>query len=95
MLPFMESEHDRSMRQYEQLLCEAKASDSSARSDFRRSIEDDLVDGGLAAIEKYVADLDERWKRACSLAQYDGLGMGYGIAQRAKDRLLAENNQAN
>jgi hypothetical protein len=88
MVQFAESEHDRSMREYEQRLGEAKASDSSKRASRHQSIEDSLVEDGLAVVEEYVKNLNKRWDRARCLAEYDGINMGYGIAERAKARIL-------
>jgi hypothetical protein len=79
------------MRSYETAVREANASDQNARANSRKSIEDSLVDGGMPAINDYVAILDKRKEKARSLAEYDGLGMGYDIADRARKRVMAIN----
>ena len=95
MSRFIESDHNRAMRQYEQKIAEANASNQSAQSERRKSIEDELVEEGLDSIKKYEKLLSERWEQATCLAQYDGINNGYSIARRARNRISATANSSN
>lgn len=89
MVEFIESDHNKSMRRHESALGAAKASNQDARAQSRQRIEDSLVAEGMSAVDDYVRLLNKRWDRANCLAEYDGLRMGYGIANRAKARIEA------
>jgi hypothetical protein len=84
----LDSHYNQQMRTYEDNVRAANASNQDARAASRKEIEDSLVAGGMPAIDAYVKTLDERWEKAGCLAEYDGLRMGYGIAKRAKERVL-------
>lgn len=84
---FAESDHSRAMREYEQACCEAHASDPDARKIKRKSLEDELVEGGMEAVNSYRATLSKRWEKASCLAEHDGLSIGFSIAQRAEARI--------
>lgn len=83
----MFSPHNESMARYEIAVAEAKASD---RKSVWQGIEDRLVEGGIVAIEEYEQQLDDRWKAARCLAQFDGVGIGRDIAKRARERLTKQ-----
>jgi hypothetical protein len=87
MVQFCTSEYDDSMKRYEQSCRSASASNQSARANARLQIENELVEGGIAAIEEYESELDEQWDEAQCLAEYDGISMAWAIAQRARLRL--------
>lgn len=87
------SDYNDSMSRYEQKCREANASDSNWRQQRRQEIEDELVEAGLSAINEYIEKLDQQWKEAGCLAEYDGLRIAYGIGNRAKARVeLYEQN---
>ena len=88
MAQLFDSHYNQQMRTYEDNVRAANASNQDARAAARQDIEDSLVVGGIPAIDDYVKTLDERWEKARCLAVYDGLRMGYGIAKRAKERVL-------
>jgi hypothetical protein len=91
MAQHFDSHYNQQMRTYEDNVRAANASNQEARAASRQEIEDSLVAGGIPAIDAYVATLDERWEEARCLAVYDGLRMGYGIAERARARVMEAN----
>lgn len=87
------SPHNEAMRRYETALGEAKASDNDARRRKWQEKEDELVEGGAEAIAKYKAHLDEKWKEASCLVEYDGLSIGYSILRKAEARIEGANQE--
>jgi len=81
------SDYNDSQARYETACREASASDQKARRSYRDQIVDNLVEGGLEAIQKYEKLMDERWEAARCLAEYDGVSMGYANAKLARERL--------
>lgn len=81
------SEHNAAQSRYEQACREANASNQDARAQSRQQIEDNLVAGGWEAIQEYDDLLNERWRRASCIAEYEGVSMGFAILGRAKARL--------
>ena len=77
------------MSRYEQRCREASASNADARQARRKSIEDELVEGGQQAVDEYKALMDKRYQSANCLAEYDGVRMGYALWRRAQARLDA------
>ena len=90
MVQFADSPHQAAQRRYESACRQANASNQNARKSLRQQIEDRLVTGGQQAIDDYESLLNERWKKAGCLAEYDGISMGYLILERAKARLVEQ-----
>jgi hypothetical protein len=81
------SDYNDSQARYETACREANASDQTRRRSYRDEIVDNLVEGGLEAIQEYEVLMDSRWKAAQCLAEYDGVSMGYANAKLARERL--------
>ena len=52
----------------------------------------DLVEQGIEAIEAKERELDEKWEKAGSLPEFDGLRLGYLLCKEAR-QIIANQKQ--
>ena len=84
---FAASEHNRTMREYEQRCIEAN-NYTSQRGRYQ-DFEDRLVAGGTEAVQEYKLHIDSLKRKARCNQGYDTIWIAEGILSRAKDRLLS------
>lgn len=61
--------------------------DPTDRVQHSQQIEDELVDGGMEAVEAYEEQCREKRSQAKCLAEHDGVTRAFIIAKKARERL--------